>query len=737
MARRRGKFGHRRGGSTNLTALVAQLLKEQRAAEDRVMFDAWQNGGEVDGKAVTDDRLLGYIKKRRDGFSSDDPMWDEWDNRLTQYGFSIGESKITLAFQQGKVGAGAVAAFYRGQLKNIDKNSEFYRDVAGRAAQWAKSASGGARGRARGSATKGLRDKLNDLIYEGANYDALERGLTEYARREGIITGEQELTDAKAQDLRAMFDRGIYIGKDRLTFDEFREAAVGKYKNLSKQVDLQIQLGNQGITARNKKQAFLEDTLVGLNTIDDRSQYEAVRESWEGEVARANGNPYAIAAANQRYAAALGRIGENASQTTSGYSQNSSEFIGALRNEIGALLGGQATGVSVAEMFGATGDLADSAASTLALEQAMKDIKAGKAYYGQTEPGGPLSVVAFEPGVADNPLGLDPSLQPSVSTIAGIPQTVYLKGDEVRASIVVDAEGKPVYDLAPEALRAGLANGSLSLEEGDRLGFVFVNPTTGMKKYGVIDPTSGNMVFTSENPWNQDPINNGESLTILTEGFEKGGKYVPDMAALFANGVGPDLTTADPLLADGTVAPKDLLALLEAGVPGVNFAPEDVEDYKAKLIQRQQNEQNALVSRYRGQSYNNLGQMGEVPADHYGPQGGGDLRSSILSGMNQIGNVTNSLFGSPDGQKDDLYVPPPPPPPPPPITPTAPNPVTPPSVSDIIGGGGSTPDPAVTDRGEDGRGSGGTWGTPDPGPGWGAGGSWDDDDTPGNAGNIA
>ena len=56
---RRGKFGRRPSGGGNLTAMIAQLYKEQNAAQDRVMFDAWQNGGSVDGKAVTDDRLRG------------------------------------------------------------------------------------------------------------------------------------------------------------------------------------------------------------------------------------------------------------------------------------------------------------------------------------------------------------------------------------------------------------------------------------------------------------------------------------------------------------------------------------------------------------------------------------------------------------------------------------------------------------------------------------------------------
>src|SRR6185437_14513007 len=104
------------------------------------MFDAWQNGGTFDGKPVTDSRILAYIQTRRDGFSKDDPLYSEWNNSLIQHKFSIGESKIGLAFKQGKVSAGAVANFYNQQLKSIPQDSQFYRDVAGRAAQWAKAA---------------------------------------------------------------------------------------------------------------------------------------------------------------------------------------------------------------------------------------------------------------------------------------------------------------------------------------------------------------------------------------------------------------------------------------------------------------------------------------------------------------------------------------------------------------------------------------------------------------------
>lgn len=663
---RSGKFGRRRGGSTNLTALIAQLLREQRAAEDRTMFDAWENGGLVDGKPVTDERLLEYITGRRDGYSSDDPLYDEWNNRLIQYGFSIGEQKIQLAFREGKASASAVAAFYRSQLKNIPKDSAFYRDVAGRAAQWAESARSAARGAARGSATKGLRKQLNDLIYKGAEYEALERALTEFARREGIISGTQELTEASATDLRALFDRGIYIGDDRLTFDDFRTAAVDQYKNLSKQVDIQVQLGNQGITARNKRDKFLDETLVGLNTVDERFQYEAVRQAWLDETESAQGNPYAIAAANQKYAAALGRVYTNASQQIDGYSQNSSEFIGALSNEIDALATGTAKGTSVAEIFGVNNDLADTAESVVGVRAAIKDIESGRAYYGQTVPGGPLGVNAFPPQTLGSPFGIDPSLQPSVTSVNGIQQLVYLKGQSVTATTIVDsATGEPPpADIDPATLRSGILSGAYELIEGQSLGYVFVNPMTRATKYGVIDPVSGTMRFTDTNPWASDPFNNGGSLQVLT-GATVGPdlKYIPDLAGAFPEGVAPDLTAFDPILADGTVAPRDLLRLIDAGIPGVSYTPEDVESYRAKLQRQIEVQDNAIVSRYRGASYNELGRLGQVPynQDTYEVGGGGDLRSAILLGMNAVRDVAQTTFASPTRTKDDTYTPPPPP----------------------------------------------------------------------------
>src|SRR5690348_17353819 len=146
----RGRFGHRRRPGGSLTSLIHSLYQQQQAEQDRVMFDAYQNGGNgLDGKPVTDSKMRSYIAERRNGFSKDDPLYSEWNNRLIQLDFKIGEEKIGLAYKEGKVGAGAVANFYREQLQKIPKDSEFYRDVAGRAADWAKAGASAARGAAR------------------------------------------------------------------------------------------------------------------------------------------------------------------------------------------------------------------------------------------------------------------------------------------------------------------------------------------------------------------------------------------------------------------------------------------------------------------------------------------------------------------------------------------------------------------------------------------------------------
>lgn len=686
------------------------------------MFDAWQNGGLVDGKKVDDDRILAYIKQRRDGFSTEDPLWDEWNNRHIQYRHTIGEQKIHLAFRQGKVGAGAVAAFYRNALKDVPRDSAFYRDLASRAAQWAQSAGSAARGRARGRATAGLRQKLNAQLEMQQNYLQLEAALTEYARREGIISGTQTLADADATDLMGMFEAGIYSGEDQITLDDFRSAAQDHYGALTSEIKTRQALGQQAVEARNKRTRFLNGTVVRLNVVDERAQYEMAREDWLSNVEAAQGNPWAIQSANEKYLTALQGIHTNASANTTGVEANDPEFIGGLANEYTAIATGESKGKTVADLYDlddAAGSGEDQAAATQQLMADIEAIDSGAAYFGQSEPGGAFGVTYWPPGMA-SAMGADDSLQPSVTNVNGQKRVVWMKGQAVSASTVIDVESGQPVDLASldaGTLRNGLASGALLIETSGEVGYVFTTPE-GKTKYGVRDQVTGQMLFTDENPWTSDPTLVGENLSVFTAGRQTArGDWVPDVSMALAKT--PSLTAGfDPLLADGTVTPRDMLRLAEAGLK--DFAPEDVAAYQQRL-QQQERERitNATMQSRTNDQMVGFNAIGRSERQTTG--GGGDLRGGILEGMTNIRDVTQRLFGSPDRSKDDLYVPPPPPAPPPTVTPKPTTKLTDKSSEPFDSDFGRQPPTGVTitDRGEEGRGGGGTWGD-----GRGMGGKW-------------
>lgn len=584
MAPRRGSFRRRGAGSSNMSSLIMQLMREQRAAEDSAIFDAYNNGGKFKGKDVTDDLLIKYMTDRRDGYDKQDALWDEWNNRLIQGKFSIGEQKVGLAFKQGKVGAGAVAAFYREQLKSIPKDSAFYRDVAGRAAQWVKSAAGAARGRARGRATAPLRDKLNAQLAAQQDYFGLEAALTAYARREGLISGSQSLTDADATDLQAMFDRGLYAGDTRITFDSFTKAAKDHYKALGGELQTRLALGQQGIEARRKRDKFLNETVVRLNAVDDRAAYEMARDAWLEARTAAGEDPYANAAADAAYAAALKGIHANAIKPI-GSNVNEDEFVGGLVNEYDLLTTGKASGKTVADIYDMPGPDGDALGESFAAQQAdIKNLTSGAAYLGQSEPGGPVHVVPWQTGFGKDPLGLDDSLQPSIQMVNGTKRVIYLKGQEVTGSVIKDDSGNVVNPatLTSDALRSGIRDGSLSIEEGGTVGFQFTT-TTGEIKYGVTDPTTGKMVFTDENPWATGTLNLGGSLTVFgTSLIDRGGKDVPDLNTVYdpAKGI-PGINTADPVLSDTPIAPKDLDALIKSG--DLTLSDEEYQAYRTRV----------------------------------------------------------------------------------------------------------------------------------------------------------
>jgi hypothetical protein len=142
---RTGRFGRLPRAAPDISGAIAAMLREAQAQMDSNMVDAWRNGGKVDGRGVDDNALLAYFRKRRDAIDPSDPLWAEWDNRVTQYTFAIEESKMALANDEGKVSDAAMAAFYRKWAAKATPNSEFQRTLLDKAAKWnagAKAAGG-------------------------------------------------------------------------------------------------------------------------------------------------------------------------------------------------------------------------------------------------------------------------------------------------------------------------------------------------------------------------------------------------------------------------------------------------------------------------------------------------------------------------------------------------------------------------------------------------------------------
>jgi hypothetical protein len=157
-----GRFGRTLREAPDLTASIVAMMRQYRAQQDQNMFDAWENGGEYEGRKVTDAMLLSHIKSRRDELDKDDPLWDEWNNRLWQYRFTIAEQKANLKYQRAlasaaridtstRGGAAAYASaqsaanaamrgFYTQWARRLPRRSAAYRDLMASAAQYSRAA---------------------------------------------------------------------------------------------------------------------------------------------------------------------------------------------------------------------------------------------------------------------------------------------------------------------------------------------------------------------------------------------------------------------------------------------------------------------------------------------------------------------------------------------------------------------------------------------------------------------
>jgi hypothetical protein len=139
---RRGTFGryNRAAPSSGIADTIMAIAREMAAARDKNIMDAWTGGGLFEGKPVTDDMILAHWKEKMAGVSKDDPSYDEYQTEYMGLDFNINLSKINVRYAQGKASDQQVAQFYLGWAKKFPKDSQFYRDLQVKAAQFLETA---------------------------------------------------------------------------------------------------------------------------------------------------------------------------------------------------------------------------------------------------------------------------------------------------------------------------------------------------------------------------------------------------------------------------------------------------------------------------------------------------------------------------------------------------------------------------------------------------------------------
>ena len=184
----RARFGRLPRSAPSLTSTIVALAEQYQGQRDRNIETAWKQGVEFEGKEVTDERFLAHWKERMKGVSSDDPMWDYYNNLIHNYEFQIAESKMGLKYAQKKVSDGEMAAFYSKWANKLPVHSEAYRSLMTQAAKFKSAAASRGYGRSaansRDAYYKAQQNTYND---HEAPFDQASQLLAQYAIEAGIL----------------------------------------------------------------------------------------------------------------------------------------------------------------------------------------------------------------------------------------------------------------------------------------------------------------------------------------------------------------------------------------------------------------------------------------------------------------------------------------------------------------------------------------------------------------------
>lgn len=158
-----GRFGNLPSDAPDLSATIVSLYEQYERQRDQNILDAWQNGGEFEGKPVTDQRLLAWYRMRMGEVSRKDPMYDYWSDAYHQTRFAIAEQKANLHYTQGKMDESDMASFYKEWAGKLPRASAAWRDLMTSAARFAKAAKAGRASSGAAARAEALNARINAI----------------------------------------------------------------------------------------------------------------------------------------------------------------------------------------------------------------------------------------------------------------------------------------------------------------------------------------------------------------------------------------------------------------------------------------------------------------------------------------------------------------------------------------------------------------------------------------------
>lgn len=185
---RRARFGRQPRAQQNINSTLVSIAREMQANRDANIMDAWKNGGEFEGKPVTDEMALAYWKKRGSTLDKKDPTYDRSQDEIMQLQYAIEQSKQDLLHVQGKLSDQAYANFFLKWAKKVPQHSEFWRSLQKDAAGLIQSAKAKAKRDAENARADAFNKFTANLQQHGsiAVSDALQAAMKQVAAESGL-----------------------------------------------------------------------------------------------------------------------------------------------------------------------------------------------------------------------------------------------------------------------------------------------------------------------------------------------------------------------------------------------------------------------------------------------------------------------------------------------------------------------------------------------------------------------